>query len=281
MEPWHTDAVRSRLDLALASHRHWTGRDLVLGLPATGSPGRYETLWSMPRVLVSHGTEADPVFWYGNRAALELWELDWPAFTRTPSRYTAEAPVREERARLLDRVTRTGFIDDYSGVRISRTGKRFRIRQAVVWNLRDERGMPAGQAASFTDWEPLPSMKTAAILGASADPAKFGHKAVLAYARQGYTVWPVNPREPAIAGIPAFRDLASLPGRPTVISAYLPPPVLLGLLPAIAALGCDELWLNPGTDSPEVVTEAGRLGLPVVRACSIVGLGLSPSQLGA
>ncbi len=123
-------------------------------------------------------------------------------------------------------------------------------------------------------------MKTAAILGASADPAKFGHKAVLAYARQGYAVWPVNPKEPHIAGHPAYRDIASLPGRPEVISAYLPPQILLGLLPAIAQRGCDELWLNPGTDSLEVVAEAQRLGMPVIRACSIVGLGLSPSQLG-
>jgi predicted CoA-binding protein len=123
-------------------------------------------------------------------------------------------------------------------------------------------------------------MKTAAILGASADPAKFGHKAVLAYARQGYAVWPVNPKEPHIAGHPAYRDIAALPGRPEVISAYLPPQILLGLLPAIAQRGCDELWLNPGTDSLEVVAEAQRLGLPVIRACSIVGLGLSPSQLG-
>lgn len=279
MQPWNTPELRHRLDLALESHRHWTGRDLVPGLPPPGSDARYTTLWSMPRVLVSHGIQDDPVFWYGNRAALELWELDWEAFTRTPSRYTAEAPLRDERARLLERVTRHGFIDDYSGVRISRIGKRFRIGQAVVWNLRDERGARAGQAASFTDWEPLP-MKTAAILGASADPAKFGHKAVLAYARQGYAVWPVNPKEAQIAGHPAFRDLASLPGRPDVISVYLPPSVLLGVLPAIAARGCDELWLNPGTDSPEVVAEAERLGLPVIRACSIVGLGLSPSQLG-
>ena len=123
-------------------------------------------------------------------------------------------------------------------------------------------------------------MKTAAILGASADPAKFGHKAVLAYARQGYAVWPVNPKESLIAGHPAYRDIAALPGRPEVISAYLPPQILLGLLPAIAQRGCDELWLNPGTDSLEVVAEAQRLGLPVIRACSIVGLGLSPSQLG-
>lgn len=122
-------------------------------------------------------------------------------------------------------------------------------------------------------------MKTAAILGASADPTKFGHKAVLAYALQGYTVWPVNPKESHIAGHPTYRDIASLPGRPEVISAYLPPPILLGILPTIAQRGCDELWLNPGTDSLEVVAEAQRLGLPMIQACSIVGLGLSPAQL--
>ena len=123
------------------------------------------------------------------------------------------------------------------------------------------------------------AMKTAAVLGASSDPGKFGHKAVLAYARQGYSVWPIHPRETAIAGHPAFPDLASLPGRPDVVSVYLPPRVLLDLLPEIARRGCDELWLNPGTDSPEVVEAAERLRLPVIRACSIVGLGLSPSLL--
>ena len=122
-------------------------------------------------------------------------------------------------------------------------------------------------------------MKTAAILGASTDPSKFGHKAVLAYVRQGYTVWPVNPREATVAGLVAFPDVASLPGRPDVVSVYLPPKILLGVLPALAARGCDELWLNPGTDSEEVVKTAEALGLPIIRACSIVGLGLSPSQL--
>jgi hypothetical protein len=122
-------------------------------------------------------------------------------------------------------------------------------------------------------------MKTVAILGASAEPSKFGHKAVLAYQRQGYQVWPVNPRESTVAGLTAFPDLASVPGRPDVISVYLPPKILLGVLPAIASKGCDELWLNPGTDSLDVVEEAERLGLPVIRACSIVGLGLSPASL--
>jgi predicted CoA-binding protein len=67
--------------------------------------------------------------------------------------------------------------------------------------------------------------------------------------------------------------------RPNLISVYLPPPVLLKVLPDIAARGCDELWLNPGTESDEVLLAAERLGLNVIQACSIVGIGMSPEEV--
>lgn len=122
-------------------------------------------------------------------------------------------------------------------------------------------------------------MNTVAIIGASADRSKFGNKAVRAFMRQGWTVYPVNPKEPQIEGLPAFKSIAEIPVRPDLVSIYLPPPVLLKILPAIAARGCDELWLNPGTESDEVLAEAERLGLNVIQACSIVGLGLSPDEV--
>lgn len=122
-------------------------------------------------------------------------------------------------------------------------------------------------------------MKTVAVIGASTDRSKFGNKAVRAYHQQGFTVWPVNPKEPVVEGLPAFASLADVPGRPDLVSVYLPPPVTLKVLPAIAAKGCDELWLNPGTASAEVLAESARLGLNVVQACSIVSLGLSPAVL--
>lgn len=121
--------------------------------------------------------------------------------------------------------------------------------------------------------------QTIAILGASADRVKFGNKAVRAFLLRGFTVWPVNPKETEIEGLPAFRSIADVPARPGMVSVYLPPPVLLKLLPDIAAKGCDELWLNPGTESLEVLAEAERLGLNVVQACSIVGVGVSPASL--
>jgi len=122
-------------------------------------------------------------------------------------------------------------------------------------------------------------MKTIAIIGASADRGKFGNKAVRAFAQQGYTVYPVNPKESEIEGFPAFKSITDVPVRPNLISVYLQPPVLLKVLPAIAAKGCDEFWLNPGTESDEVLTEAERLGLNIIQACSIVGIGISPEEI--
>jgi len=150
-EIWQRPAVITQTRLITRSLRHWTGRDLLPGL--FNPLGLAKNVFAAPFVLVSHGTEADPVLNYGNAAALALWETSWEELTRTPSRLTAEAPNREERARLLDAVTSRGFIDDYSGVRISKTGRRFRIAQATVWNLLDENGVYAGQAAAFSRWE--------------------------------------------------------------------------------------------------------------------------------
>jgi len=123
-------------------------------------------------------------------------------------------------------------------------------------------------------------MPTVAIIGASSDHRKFGSKAVRAFLRQGYTVFPVNPNEPEIEGLPAFKSIRDIPVRPKMVSVYVPPPVLLKLLPEIAAKGCEELWLNPGTESDEVLVEAERLGLNVIQACSIVGIGESPGRFG-
>jgi hypothetical protein len=145
------ESVNAHLQILARSLKHWTGRDLLPGhFPAAELA---EKIFHAPFVVVSHGTGADPVLNYGNAAALTLWEMSRDEFTRTPSRLTAEAPDRGERARLLETVARRGFIDDYSGIRISKTGRRFRISRATVWNLIGADGKHCGQAAMFTEWE--------------------------------------------------------------------------------------------------------------------------------
>jgi len=151
--PWATPAWVSHAQILLDSFARLLGRELV---PREGDALlQARRVCEAARVVVSHGTQADPILNYGNRLALSLWEMDADAFVQTPSRLTAEPLHREARAALLERTRRDGYVDDYSGIRISRTGRRFRIEQAIVWNLTDASGIHRGQAATFDHWIPL------------------------------------------------------------------------------------------------------------------------------
>lgn len=152
--PHHrSDAVDSHVQQLLDSFARLLGRELIDRAGTTAEQSA--RLWQAPFVAVSHGIEADPVLTYGNATALALWEMSWEELTQTPSRLTAEPVHRDERARLLARTRNHGFVDDYSGVRISKTGRRFRIEQAIVWNIMDAAGNHLGQAATFDHWTPL------------------------------------------------------------------------------------------------------------------------------
>jgi hypothetical protein len=142
-----TQSAGARLALMAESFVRLTGKTLV-----EASPSLAQALWSAPRAILAHGTEADPIFFYGNRMALDLFEMPAREFLRLPSHLSAEAPSRAERARLLERVRRDGYIADYAGVRISAGGRRFRIEQATVWNIVDVAGRVHGQAATFSQW---------------------------------------------------------------------------------------------------------------------------------
>lgn len=122
-------------------------------------------------------------------------------------------------------------------------------------------------------------MKTVAVVGASNNRNKWGNKAVRAFRQQGYTVFPVNPTEREVEGLKAYSSIKEVPVRPQIVSVYIPPQRLLNILPDIAARGCDELFLNPGTESDEVLAECERLGLDAIQACSIIAIGVSPGRL--
>jgi hypothetical protein len=145
--PLVSDLTLRRLPLIAESYQRLLGKPLV---SASGDIAL--DLWQAPQVIVAHGTEDDPVFFYGNRRALDVFEMAFADFICLPSRFSAEPLLREERARLLERVSRDGYIDDYAGVRVSASGRRFRIEQAVVWNLIDAAGDCHGQAATFDQW---------------------------------------------------------------------------------------------------------------------------------
>jgi len=147
---WATPDMLTWCQYLLDSYAFWVKKELI---PRNGTLfEQAEILFNSPFVVASHGTQNDPVLNYGNRAALNLWEMDWKQFTQTPSRLTAEPVNREERARMLSQAKNQGYISDYSGIRISSTGKRFWVEQATIWAIQTPDGCVLGQGATFSTW---------------------------------------------------------------------------------------------------------------------------------
>jgi hypothetical protein len=133
------------------SYRQLALNDLFPDFQTDGQFARQ--LFHAPFALVSHDSASDPVFNYANLKALELFESSWEDFTRLPSRQSAEPIHRADRDRLLAEVSKNGYINRYEGVRVSRTGKRFLIKNAIVWNIFDKNQCYKGQAAWFNEWQ--------------------------------------------------------------------------------------------------------------------------------
>ncbi|SFF19188.1 MEKHLA domain-containing protein [Nitrosomonas sp. Nm166] len=137
----------------LDSYAYWTKQELI---HRHGTPlEQAERLFNSPFVVASHGIENDPILNYGNRTALNLWAMDWQQFTQTPSKLTAEPINREDRARMLEQVKTQGYISNYSGIRISSTGRRFLADQIIIWNIQTSTGTVIGQGATFSIWKHL------------------------------------------------------------------------------------------------------------------------------
>jgi uncharacterized protein len=120
--------------------------------------------------------------------------------------------------------------------------------------------------------------RTVAVIGASSDRTKFSNKAVRAFARQGYTVIPIHPREAEIEGCKAYPSVLEVPGPIDMATLYLPPALGVKVVEEIAKKGIADVWINPGADGPEVVARARELGLKPTVACSILGVGEHPSD---
>jgi hypothetical protein len=147
---WTHPAIVEWSQLLLNSFRHWTQRELLERVG--NSDYQAHALFRSPFVIVSHGIEEDPLLNYGNHVALELWEMTWEQLVQTPSRLTAEPADRAEREWMLEQARTRGYIDTYRGVRMTSTGRRFLVENALVWNVVDAKGQRVGQAATFSQW---------------------------------------------------------------------------------------------------------------------------------
>jgi len=154
--PWEQPPIIQHCQRLQQSFCYWTGRPLLTvnrdgAMPTQASLA--QALFEAPFVVVSHGTQPDPILNYGNRMALTLWQMEWAQFTQTPSRLTAEPIAQPERDRLLAQARAKGFIDDYQGIRIASNGQRFWIQNVVIWDVLNEANERCGQAATFARWE--------------------------------------------------------------------------------------------------------------------------------
>lgn len=157
--PWQQEKVILRTQLIVSSFEHWLGCSLfehfgiidVINNPREVSKQLFEADF----IVASHGTQPDPILNYGNQKALDIWELTWEEFIQTPSRKTAEAIKQQERNRLLKETTEKGY-SYFSTIRITKTGKRFKINNGIVWNVIDDVQKYQGQAAVYSDFYFLP-----------------------------------------------------------------------------------------------------------------------------
>jgi uncharacterized protein len=122
----------------------------------------------------------------------------------------------------------------------------------------------------------VPTQKTVAIIGASANRAKFGNKALRAFEKQGFRVVAINPNEDEVEGHKTYASVNDFPENIDMATVYVPGDVGVRVMDDLARKGVPEVWLNPGADDDAVVARAKELGLKTVIACSIIGIGDSP-----
>ena len=122
------------------------------------------------------------------------------------------------------------------------------------------------------------SQKKFAVVGVSKSDKKFGTIVFRHLAEGGLTVYPVNPKGGEIEGLAVYRRVSDVPGGVDRVSMYVPAGVGIGLLDEIAEKQVEEFFLNPGSESESLIEAARSKGLDPLTACSIVDLGMSPSQ---
>jgi hypothetical protein len=118
--------------------------------------------------------------------------------------------------------------------------------------------------------------KVVAVIGASSNPRKFGNRAVRAFRRQGYTVIPVNPHELQIEGLKTYASVLDVPDAIDMATFYVPPEIGEQVMKEVARKQIPEVWLNPGSESDDLVRLARSLNVEPILACSILGIGENP-----
>lgn len=95
---------------------------------------------------------------------------------------------------------------------------------------------------------------TVAVVGATDNPHKYGSVIYRDLKNKGFDVYAVNPNRETVDGDLSFNSLAALPVKPTIVNIVVPPEATLQVLQGALRLGFHNVWVQPGAESPEVMT---------------------------
>lgn len=151
LEPWKNIAYQQCAQQLMDSFQHYLSKDLIE--PCGNKEQQAKSIYFSSRIVIAHDNKEEPRFIFANRAATDLWEVEHHSFIGMPSKQSAEQEHRKDRARMLNQAKEKGYILNYSGIRVSKQGKRFFIENAIIWNVLDNKKNIIGQAATFEDWK--------------------------------------------------------------------------------------------------------------------------------
>jgi MEKHLA domain len=134
--------------MMLENLQRWTGYDLMkeygFSLDTLGAE-----VFNADFYILSHNNATDPILNYGNKQVLDLWEVSWEELTTMHSKDTTKPVDRQARSVMMEQAKIHNYVNGYSGVRVSKTGKEFKILDGTIWNLFVNNDEPYGQAAWF------------------------------------------------------------------------------------------------------------------------------------
>jgi predicted CoA-binding protein len=84
------------------------------------------------------------------------------------------------------------------------------------------------------------------VVGATANPSKYGNIIYHDLKSKGFKVFAVNPYRDEVDGDPCWRSLADLPEAPTIVDIVVPPARTLTVLQECLDLGLMNVWIQPG-----------------------------------
>jgi len=109
-----------------------------------------------------------------------------------------------------------------------------------------------------------------AVVGASRNPEKYGHRVYRDLKEAGYKVYPVNPNVDEVLGDKCYPSLESLPVKPDVVNIVVPPKVTEEIVRSCKKLDITKVWMQPGAESEEAIKFCSENGIDTVYGVCIM-----------